>query len=87
MPRRHCGGRAGRPFHLDISLTPKLWALTVSHDHVAKSIDMSDVDRHLFGNYAAGLKPYVQRVRAYGELSTGKTSAGSRRSGPLRFVA
>jgi hypothetical protein len=38
-------------------------------------------------NDAAGLKPYVQRVRAYGELYSGKISAGSRRSGPLRFVA
>jgi hypothetical protein len=34
----------------------KLVALTVSHDNVAKSIDMSDVDRHRFGYYAAGLK-------------------------------
>jgi hypothetical protein len=62
-------------------------APTVSHENVAKSTDMSDVDRHLFGNYAAGLKPYVQRVRAYGELSSGMISAGSRRSGPFRFVA
>jgi hypothetical protein len=31
-------------------------ALTVSHEHVAKSIDMSDVDRHLFGKERCGLE-------------------------------
>lgn len=51
---RWTGGQAVPPGY---NARPKLVARAVSHDNVAESIDMSDVDRHRFSNYAAGLEP------------------------------
>jgi len=65
-----------------------LWRKRVGRCNTAGSIDMSDVDREKLWLFTLrALAHLMQRVRAYGELYSGILFAGSRRSGPLRFVA
>jgi hypothetical protein len=51
-------------------------AQAVSHDIVAKSIDLSGADRHEFAVTLRAKGPCLQRVRAYGELSSGDALPG-----------